>query len=39
MLTPKQVVPNPVRYVCDRGHLHPSHRAAVHCNIKHREAK
>lgn len=24
--------PNPVRYACDHGHLHPSHRAAEKCN-------
>ena len=31
-------IPNPVRWICDRGHIHPSHRAAVKCNHKHREA-
>ncbi len=29
-------VPNPVRYVCSRGHVHPSRKAAVKCNQKNR---
>lgn len=29
-------VPNPTRYVCNLGHLHPSHRHAVACNVRHR---
>jgi hypothetical protein len=31
--------PNPVRWLCDRGHIHPSRRAAVKCNVKHRERR
>jgi hypothetical protein len=29
-------VPNPYRYLCAHGHLHPSDRAAAKCNQKHR---
>jgi hypothetical protein len=28
--------PNPVRWLCDAGHVHPSRRAAVKCNQKNR---
>ena len=27
--------PNPVRWVCDRGHMHPSRMTAMKCNSKH----
>jgi hypothetical protein len=29
-------VPNPVRWMCDQGHIHPSRPAAIKCNAKHR---
>jgi len=29
-------IPNPIRWICDRGHVHPSRMAAVKCNMKHR---
>jgi hypothetical protein len=27
-------IPNPYRYLCDQGHLHPSRVRAVKCNEK-----
>lgn len=30
-------VPNPVRWMCDRGHIHPSRTAAVKCNQRNRK--
>jgi hypothetical protein len=27
-------IPNPVRYVCSAGHIHPSRRKAEACNRK-----
>lgn len=29
-------IPNPVRYICDQGHTHPSRRHAVRCNQRNR---
>lgn len=29
-------VPNPWRYICDHGHIHPSFMHAVKCNKRHR---
>jgi hypothetical protein len=28
-------IPNPIRFICDSGHVHPSRKAAVKCNVKH----
>lgn len=47
MAVPKQIrmedkngrpIPNPIRYMCDVGHIHPSHRHAVACNVRNRKA-
>ena len=32
-------IPNMTRYICDSGHIHPSHRHAVACNIRNRKAR
>jgi hypothetical protein len=32
-------IPNPIRWACDHGHVHPSRLAAVKCNRKHRDRK
>lgn len=29
-------VPNPIRWMCDQGHVHPSFMRAVACNKKNR---
>lgn len=33
-----RTIPNPVRWGCDQGHIHPSRVAAVKCNQKARKA-
>lgn len=32
-------IPNPNRWVCDVGHIHPSRVRAVKCNVKHRKLR
>lgn len=32
-------IPAPVRYLCDRGHLHPSRNHAVKCHQRKRKAE
>lgn len=29
-------VPNPIRWMCDQGHVHPSFQHAVKCNRRNR---
>jgi hypothetical protein len=49
MAAPKRVVmprepgrppiPNPIRWSCDQGHIHPSRQHAIVCNRRHRDKK
>jgi hypothetical protein len=29
-----QPCPNPIRWVCTQGHIHPSRQAAIKCNYR-----